>query len=423
LRILAWGVAIMARRFGLAKFSDARDGATAPIFALVVVPLLGSIALAVDLADVVSKKTVLQSAADASVLASIDPGHPGREAAEAAMVANLNNSGVAASNVALTWTPTVDPEGAIVALNYRHENHFAGVIGFRWTTIAATATATRSTDARVLDVAMCIDATGSMQPTIDAVKDNALSFQANLNSAFANKQLAPFDAVRVRPIFFRDFGGNASTYSVSGGGRVDKYPNGYVPRPAGDSRNLGDDVPLRAAPDFFNLVDQASEFADFVQPEIESGGGDDPESGLECINAAIDSPWLKRGQSVLTTSGTKRVGEVFTLIALWTDQDVHAPGHLASLDNQSYPPSTEMPRTYAGLKAKWQDPLKVAQSNKMLATFRGSASRTTGWRPVLEWDQHVAAGTLSEGTTQLIDKLADAVATMTSHSTLSRLSK
>jgi Flp pilus assembly protein TadG len=417
------GASVVLLRSWLTRFSDARDGATAPIFALIAIPLFGGIALAVDLTHVISKKTTLQAAADAAALASIGPGETGKGAAQAAMLANLSEAGVTASQVVFNWTSTPNRDGATVELSYRHENHFAGIVGMPWVTINATATATRGTEARVLDVAMCIDATGSMQPTINAVKNSALTFQTNLNTAFANKRLQPFDSVRVRPIFFRDFGGNGSTYSVSNGGRVDKFPNGYVARPAGDSRNLGDDVSLRAASSFFNLVTQSSEFADFVQPETESGGGDDSESGLECINAAIDSPWLKRGQSVQTVAGMKTVGEVFTLIAVWTDDDVHAPGHLASLDNQNYPPSDVMPRTYAGLKAKWQDPLKLAQSSKMLATFRPAASRTAGWQPIFEWDSYVAAGTLNEGTTQLIDKLADAVATMVSSSTMAHLSK
>ena len=69
---------------------------------------------------------------------------------------------------------------------------------------------------RQLDVVMCIDATGSMTPTLNAVKTNALNFESNLNSELTKRGIPPFDAMRVRVAFYRDYGGNYLTGGTTG---------------------------------------------------------------------------------------------------------------------------------------------------------------------------------------------------------------
>ena len=273
----------------------------------------------------------------------------------------------------------------------------------------------------MLDISMCIDATGSMQSVIDAIKDNALSFFTDLSTEFANQGIDPFASVRVRPIFFRDYGGNWMSYDVATGGSVDKYPLGFEARPAGDSRNYGDDVPMRAAPDFFNATTDAASLFSFVDPEAESGGGDYPESALECLNEAIDSPWLRPGDAVDTGSGTMNADTVFSVIAIWTDQDVHAPGFSYSLLNSNYPPASKMPRNYADLTAKWSDGTKIPQENKLLTLFIPTSAPTTDWAPVMDWDRFMRAGTLTDGTDNMVRHIAEAVATIDSTNKGSRL--
>ena len=56
----------------------------------------------------------------------------------------------------------------------------------------------------MVDIVMCIDATGSMTPTLDAVKANALLFDQNLKDAIQRRG-RQIDSIRVRPVYFRDF--------------------------------------------------------------------------------------------------------------------------------------------------------------------------------------------------------------------------
>ncbi|MCB1441315.1 MAG: hypothetical protein KDJ63_16230, partial [Nitratireductor sp.] len=56
----------------------------------------------------------------------------------------------------------------------------------------------------VIDIVMCIDATGSMQATLDGVTRNAASFNADLRGAIGIEPNDTTVKVRVRPIFYRD---------------------------------------------------------------------------------------------------------------------------------------------------------------------------------------------------------------------------
>jgi hypothetical protein len=401
--------------------------------------MFGAVAIAVDYGEALRKRGALQASADAAALAGVapgaglqtavaistgspaDPAQSGLAIAAAVLTGSLQRKGLTEAVIAQNITPVAN--GVAVEVTYRQKTYLAGLLGFNSIDVQVRSVAQKQGGTRVLDVAMCIDATGSMQPTIDAVKQNAMALHQNLNTIFTARSVPAFDVVRVRPIFFRDFGGNAAWYSVAGGGKVDKYPNGFENRPAGDARNMGDDVPMRAAPDFFNLVDSSSQFHAFVEPEIESGGGDYTETGLECINEAIDSAWQKPGQDVLTPSGLKRADDVFSLIVVWTDDDVHPPAYSPSLENPNYPPASKMPRTYDDLRAKWRDPAKVPQANKLLATFRRPSAPTNGWQPVLGWDRYMDAGTLTAGTTTLVETLAQAVTTIAGQSSKARLTQ
>ena len=108
-----------------------------------------------------------------------------------------------------------------------------------------------------VDIVFCIDATGSMTPIIDQVKANALRFyddvQSNLTAKGKN-----VDQLRVRVIGFRDF-------AADGAAALDESP-------------------------FFTLPDEQADFSAFVNGLVAEGGGDAPESGLEAVALAIDSP-------------------------------------------------------------------------------------------------------------------------------------
>ncbi len=57
----------------------------------------------------------------------------------------------------------------------------------------------------VLDIVMCIDATGSMQNTLTAVKNNASTFNTDLRTELGIGENSEKIKIRIRPIFYRDW--------------------------------------------------------------------------------------------------------------------------------------------------------------------------------------------------------------------------
>ncbi len=182
-----------------------------------------------------------------------------------------------------------------------------------------------------VDIVFCIDVTGSMTPIIDQVKDNALRFyddvQVNLTEKGKN-----VDALRVRVLAFRDF-------KADGDAAFEESP-------------------------FFLLPGEQSGFADFVNGLVAEGGGDAPESGLETVALAIDSPW--------TTSGDRRR----QVIVVWTDQPAQP------LDPSVVPPSLagRVPADFSALTDLWEnDQGPVGSSSKRLILF---APDGPGWSDI-----------------------------------------
>lgn len=157
-----------------------------------------------------------------------------------------------------------------------------------------------------VDIAMCMDATGSMNSLLDKVKANALSFYSDLTTAMAQKG-KHIDALRVRVIAFRDY--------------------------------LADGDEAMLVTDFFNLPEEAPEFEQLVQSIVPKGGGDDPEDGLEALAYAIKSKW--------TTTGNKRR----QIIIVWSDDATHPLGFCAQAPN--YP--NKMARDFDELTRWWGD--------------------------------------------------------------------
>jgi hypothetical protein len=71
-----------------------------------------------------------------------------------------------------------------------------------------------------------------------------------------------------------------------------------------------------------------------------------------------------------------------------------------------------MPRDYAGLTAKWNDDAVIPQSNKLLAFFTPLSASDTNYLPVKAWDRFQQAGTLADGTDQMIASIATALSKM-----------
>jgi hypothetical protein len=216
-----------------------------------------------------------------------------------------------------------------------------------------------------VDIVFCIDVTGSMTPIIDQVKANALRFyddvQSNLTAKGKN-----VDQLRVRIIAFRDF-------AADGAAALDESP-------------------------FFTLPDERADFSEFVNGLVAEGGGDAPESGLEAVALAIDSPW--------TTTGDRRR----QVIVVWTDQPAQ------SLSPSVLPPdiASRVPADFSALTDAWEDEQgRMGSSSKRLILF---APDGPGWSDISGvWENVVhhpsqAGGGLSEvdyGT--IVDSIGNSV--------------
>jgi hypothetical protein len=216
-----------------------------------------------------------------------------------------------------------------------------------------------------VDIVFCIDVTGSMTPILDAVKANALRFyddvQDNLTAKGKN-----VDELRVRVIAFRDF--------VADG-----------------------EAALQESP-FFRLPAEQAGFSDFVNGLIAQGGGDAPESGLEAVALAVNSPWTNRGD---------RRRQV---VVVWTDQPAHP------LDPTTLPAELRgrVPADFSALTDLWEDAQgPLGASSKRLILF---APDGPGWSDISAvWENVVhhpsqAGGGLSEvdyGT--IVDSIGNSV--------------
>jgi hypothetical protein len=216
-----------------------------------------------------------------------------------------------------------------------------------------------------VDIVFCIDVTGSMTPILDSVKANALGFyddvQTNLTAKGKN-----VEQLRVRVVAFRDF-----------------FADG--------------DAALEES-SFFTLPAERAGFAEFVNGLIPQGGGDQPESGLEAVAVAINSPW--------TTTGDRRR----QVIVVWTDQPAH------TLDSSVLPAdlTSRVPADFSALTDAWEDEQGLMGSNsKRLILF---APDGPGWSDISSvWENVVhhpsqAGGGLSEvdyGT--IIDSIGNSV--------------
>ena len=129
-----------------------------------------------------------------------------------------------------------------------------------------------------VDIVLCIDATGSMSSIINSVKAGALRFYDDLTANMQSKDTV-IDVMRVRVIAFRDY------YDDPNGAMIESP--------------------------FFTLPQEQDAFKRFVSKIEASGGGDEPENGLEAVSLAIKSDWSKIGD--------KRR----QVIVVWTDASAH----------------------------------------------------------------------------------------------------
>lgn len=167
-----------------------------------------------------------------------------------------------------------------------------------------------------VDIVFVIDATRSMQTTIDMVKASAISFHENLNTCLESAGRI-IKNLRIKVIWFRDF----------------YYDGKYA---YGESK-------------FFELPEEREEFRDFVDNIHEAGGGDEAESALEALTLAMRSDFVQEGEK-------KR-----HIIVLFTDAEAHAFEDYDILVEEAakngckpemYPEN--MPKDISGFYSIWQ---------------------------------------------------------------------
>ena len=165
---------------------------------------------------------------------------------------------------------------------------------------------TRTSLEYAVDIVLCIDATGSMGPTLDNVKHSALSFPGRLAQEMAAKGRG-ISSLRLKVIAFRDFGDRAEDALV-------------------ETRFLA--VPA-----------DLEEFEHTVRGLEPTGGGDEPESGLEALALAMAADW---------ESGLDRRRHV---IVMFTDASAHRLGDPKQMTARTYPRS--VPATIDELFGQW----------------------------------------------------------------------
>ena len=188
-----------------------------------------------------------------------------------------------------------------------------------------------------VDLVMCIDGTGSMGHLIEEVKSSALQFYDKLEKKMSEKEKT-IDQLRAKIIVFRDYWADSA------------------------------DLAMQSSK-FFNLRTEASEFAGFVSGITATGGGDEPENGLEGLALALQSDWEK----------SQDFAKQRRVVVVYTDASAH------SLEKGSKPSHypQDIPKTFDELTDYWHDmPIPA----KRLLVFAPDASP---WVMMDSWDNSV----------------------------------
>jgi hypothetical protein len=216
-----------------------------------------------------------------------------------------------------------------------------------------------------VDICFCIDVTGSMTPILDRVKDNALRFYDDVQRNLTDKG-KNVDELRVRVIAFRDF-------KADGAAALQESP-------------------------FYSLPEEQTGFADFVRGLVPEGGGDAPESGLEAVALAINSPW--------TSSGDRRR----QVIVVWTDSPAQP------LAGEPAPASytDKIPRDFSALTDLWENEQGVmGSSSKRLIVFApdgpGWTDISAVWENVVHHPSKAGEGLSEVDYGTIIDSIANSV--------------
>jgi len=372
----------------LLNFWHDKKGAVAVLMSIAIIPVIATFTLAVDYSAAVQKKGSYQSIADSAALSGATSALDDSDEARKARAKLWFETQVTAQNLTPATVTVSVADGAVEVKAIAPVKPLVNMINFGDQDVSVRAVAMISKDVihRVLDVAMCIDATGSMQNTINSVKARAQSFSTDLNAALKARNLESFDYTRIRVVFYRDFAvDNGKSVYYRGWGWY-KSPNAM------------------AKSDFMVMPDKKTTLEAVVGSETASGGGDLPESGYECINEGMSSSWFTKG-AVIPNSAYK-ADEVYPVIVLWSDADALPIPHQNSINSGQYP--ANMPQTETLFRNKWNDASVIDQKNRLLVHF--GLCNNNSWALGRSLIGYMCGGTLSDGNSNMINKIADVMA-------------
>lgn len=217
-----------------------------------------------------------------------------------------------------------------------------------------------------VDIVMCIDATGSMHPVIDNVKENAIKFYDDLKSHMESKSKS-IDTLRVRVIAYRDY--------------------------------YNDGMDSMMASKFFELPSEKEDFVDFVNDIEADGGGDEPESGLEALALAIKSDWNKIGDK-------KR-----QIIVVWTDASTHPLEKNMDSKPSNYP--KDLPKDLNELTDWWEGQYGMSKAAKRLIIYSPDCyawtAIATNWNNTIQYPSKAGKGLEEIDYQTILDSIAASV--------------
>jgi hypothetical protein len=149
---------------------------------------------------------------------------------------------------------------------------------------------------------------------------------------------------------------------------------------------------------FFSLPAEQGGFAEFVRGLVPEGGGDAPESGLEAVALAINSPW--------TTSGDRRR----QVVVVWTD----SPAQPLEDGSGPAPYGDKIPKDFSGLTDLWENEQGVmGASSKRLILFAPDGPGWTDisgvWENVVHHPSKAGEGLSEVDYGTIIDSIANSV--------------
>lgn len=289
------------RKKGLKKFWSHIGGNFAVSAAILAAPLFGATALAVDYANIHSKKNELQQLADAAALAatrelSLSKLTDEKVQAIAESFVSANFSPDATGVIAVTAVPGGDDKGVSVDLSYTWQPFFAHYLDKTALPIVAKAAASFAGDRS----SICVLA---LDPSADNAIDMSMeaSVTANGCAVFSNSKSSKGLSVRNLATMTGDGIFSSGGYQGSG--------SNYSPTPITDAPVVPDPLALRPAPSHTGCdkVNFTTEVSMTLTPGVYCGGLDIGNVAVVTLDPGIyilkDGPLTIRGDATVIGEG------------------------------------------------------------------------------------------------------------------------